>query len=242
MAPYPDLASAPDFAAFDTRYSQKARKNRRRLMRRLEEQGAVVVSRHAGSSEARDAARAAIALKRAWTQATARLAPALAEPRFGAFFADVADGGGRPAGCAVTMLRCQDAVASVAIDVTCGRHRPAHVIVHDPALKHLSPGTLLLQEWIRAASAERIATFDLLAPAYADKGDRADAGMSVSDYAGGFTWLGSLYARLYLGALRPRLKAALEALFRLAGEWERWRRTGKAQAASADPELPLQGG
>jgi CelD/BcsL family acetyltransferase involved in cellulose biosynthesis len=140
------------------------------------------------------------------------------------------------------MLRCQDAVASVAIDVTCGRHRPAHVIVHDPALKHLSPGTLLLQEWIRAASAERIATFDLLAPAYADKGDRADAGMSVSDYAGGFTWLGSLYARLYLGALRPRLKAALEALFRLAGEWERWRRTGKAQAASADPELPLQGG
>jgi CelD/BcsL family acetyltransferase involved in cellulose biosynthesis len=68
MAPYPDLASAPDFAAFDRRYSQKARKNRRRLMRRLEEQGAVVVSRHAGSSEARDAARAAIALKRAWTQ------------------------------------------------------------------------------------------------------------------------------------------------------------------------------
>lgn len=83
---------------------------------------------------------------------------------------------------------------------------------------------------------------DPLAPAYAYKGDWADAGMPVSDYAGGFTWLGSLYARLYLGSLRPRLKAALEALPRLAGEWERWRRTGKAQAASADPELPLQGG
>jgi CelD/BcsL family acetyltransferase involved in cellulose biosynthesis len=139
VAPYLDLASAPDFAAYERRYSQKARKNRRRLMRRLEQQGAVVVSRHAGGSAARDAARAAIALKRAWTQATARLAPALADPRFGAFFADVVDGGSWPAGCAVTMLRCQDAVASVAIDVTCGRHRAAHIIVHGPALKHFSP-------------------------------------------------------------------------------------------------------
>ncbi|HEU0157690.1 MAG TPA: GNAT family N-acetyltransferase [Hyphomicrobiaceae bacterium] len=242
VAPYLDLASAPDFAAYERRYSQKARKNRRRLLRRLEEQGAVVVTRHAGGSEARDAARAAIALKRAWTHTTARLAPALADPRFGAFFADVADGGSRPAGCAVTMLRCQDAVAGIAIDVTCRGHRAAHIIVHDPALKHLSPGTLLLREWIRAASAERIATFDLLAPAYAYKGDWADASMPVSDYAGGFSWRGSLYARLYLGWLRPRLKGALEALPRLTREWERWRQSGKAQAASADPELPLQGG
>ena len=99
-----------------------------------------------------------------------------------------------------------------------------------------------MQEWIRAASAERIASFDLLAPAYAYKGEWADASMPVCDYAGGFTWLGSLDARLYLGSLRPRLKAALAALPRLAREWQRWRRTGKAEAASADPELPLQGG
>jgi len=62
------------------------------------------------------------------------------------------------------------------------------------------------------AAAEGIATFDLLAPAYAYKEDWADAGVAVGDYAGGFTWAGRLYAGLYLALLRPRLKAALEAL------------------------------
>jgi CelD/BcsL family acetyltransferase involved in cellulose biosynthesis len=241
-APYLDLASAPDFAHYERRYSQKARKNRRRLMRRLEEQGPVLITRHAGGAQARSAALAALALKRAWTQSTARLAASLADHRFSAFFADVADGCGRPAGCAVTTLRSRDAVASIAIDVTCGRRRAAHIIVHDPALKHLSPGTLLLQEWIRGAGAERIATFDLLAPAYAYKQDWADAAIAVHDYAGGFSWMGAIYARLYLGQLRPLLKAALEALPGLLARARRWRRAGKAPPASADPELPLQRG
>jgi CelD/BcsL family acetyltransferase involved in cellulose biosynthesis len=241
-APYLDLASAPDFAHYERRYSQKARKNRRRLMRRLEERGPVLITRHAGGAEARSAALAALALKRAWTQSTARIATSLADRRFGAFFADVADGCGRPAGCAVTTLRCRDAVASIAIDITCGKRRAAHIIAHDPALKHLSPGTLLLQEWIRGASAERIATFDLLAPAYPYKKDWADAAVAVHDYAGGFTWVGAAYARLYLGELRPLLKAALEALPRLLARTRRWRRAGKAPPASADPELPLQRG
>jgi hypothetical protein len=50
--------------------------------------------------------------------------------------------------------------------------------------------------------AEGIATFDLLAPAYADKDDWADAGIAVGDYAGGITWVGRAYARLYLARLR----------------------------------------
>ena len=144
-------------------------------MRRLEEQGPVAIARLKSGPEARRAALAAIALKRAWTKSTARIGSALADARFGAFFADVAEARGRPAGCAVTTMRCNDAVAAIAIDVTCGERRAAHLIAHAAALNHLSPGTLMLQEWIRAASAERIATFDLLAPAYAYKGDWADA-------------------------------------------------------------------
>ena len=61
-------------------------------------------------------------------------------------------------------------------------------------------------------SAEGIATFDLLAPAYAYKDDWADAGVAVGDYAGGFGWAGRAYASLYLACLRQRLKAALQAL------------------------------
>ncbi len=153
-APFLDLASAPDFAGYEQRYSAKARKNRRRLLRRLEERGAVVVERHTSGAQARAAALEAIALKRAWLEATGRLSPALADPRFAAFFADAAEGRGRPAGCGVSVLTSNGETAGIAIDVTCGRRRAAHVIVHDARLDAFSPGTLLLQEWIRGASAD----------------------------------------------------------------------------------------
>ena len=153
-APFLDLASAPDFGAYEQRYSAKARKNRRRLMRRLEERGPVTVERHTGGEQARAAALEAIALKRACLETTGRLSPALADPRFAAFFADVAEGRGRPAGCGVSVLTSNGETAGIAIDVTCGRRRAAHVIVHNARLDAFSPGTLLLQEWIRGAGAE----------------------------------------------------------------------------------------
>ena len=133
-------------------------------MRRLEEQGSIQIVRHNRGSEARAAALQAIALKRAWTTANLRLAPWLAEAPFAAFFADVAEARWRPADCAVTTMRCNGVIASVAIDVTCARRRAAHIIVYDQRFQRLSAGTLMLQEWIRAASGEGIATFDLLAP------------------------------------------------------------------------------
>src|SRR6185503_16150157 len=211
-APFLDLASAPSFAGYEQRYSAKARKNRRRLLRRLEERGAVVVERHTGGEQARAAALEAIALKRAWLETTGRLSPALADRRFAAFFADAAEGRGRPAGCGVSVLRSNGQTAGIAIDVTCGSRRAAHVIVHDARLDAFSPGTLLLQEWIRGASAEAIATFDLLAPAYAYKLDWADATVAVEDFALGLTLPGRAYVYVYLGALRQRLKAAAEAV------------------------------
>jgi CelD/BcsL family acetyltransferase involved in cellulose biosynthesis len=229
-APYLDLASAPRFAAYEQRYSAKARKNRRRLMRRLEERGAVAIERHTGGADARAAALEAVTLKRAWLEATGRLSPALADPRFAAFFADAAEGRGRPAGCAVTVLKSNGETAGIAIDITCGARRAAHVIVHDPRLDPFSPGTLLLQEWIRGASTEAIATFDLLAPAYAYKSDWADATVAVEDYALGLTLPGRAYVHVYLVSLRARLKAVVEAVsHRLA--WLRPRRRTDALGA-----------
>jgi CelD/BcsL family acetyltransferase involved in cellulose biosynthesis len=112
----------------------------------------------------------AAVLRQCWRYIVDHLgAPSLSDARFTAFFADVAEARRRPAGCAVTTMRCNGVIASIAIDVTTAGRRAAHMIVHDRAFQRLSPGTLLLQEWIRAASAEGIATFDLLAPAYAYK-------------------------------------------------------------------------
>ena len=152
--PFLDLASAPDFGAYEQRYSAKARKNRRRLMRRLEERGAVAVVRHTGGERARAAALEAIALKRDLLEADRPPAPALADPRFAAFFADVAEGRTRPAGCGLTVLTSNGETAGIAIDMTCGRRPRRHILVHDPRLDAFGAGTLLLQEWIRGASAE----------------------------------------------------------------------------------------
>lgn len=214
-APYLDLASAPDFESYAKRYTGKARKNRRRLARRLAEQGPCAVRRHVGGPEARAAAQEAIALKRAWVEKTGRLSMAFGDERFAAFFADVADGCGRPTGCGVTVLDANGKTAGVAIDITCQTHRAAHVIVHDPQLDHFSAGTLLLEAWIKGASADRMATFDLLAPAYAYKLDWADGSVAVGDYAQGLSLAGRVYAVAYLGCIRQVLKAAAEGLPRV---------------------------
>lgn len=225
QAPFLDLASASDFATYEQRYSSKARKNRRRLMRRLAERGVVTIERHSSGPQARAAALEAIALKLNWIKDSGRLAPALADARFAAFFADAAEGRDRPTGCQVMMLKSAGETAGVAIDVTCLGRRAAHIIVHDPSLDGFSPGTLLLQEWIRAASADRIATFDLLAPAYPYKLDWADASVNVNDFAVGLTLPGRAYVRVYLGLLRARLKEGAEALSqllaRLRARWSR---------------------
>lgn len=242
-APCLDLASAPDFAAYETRYSGKARKNRRRLLRRLTERGPFQFLHHAGGPEARAAALEAIALKAKWIKDTGRVSMALADARFAAFFADAADGCGRDAGCHVRILTSSGETVGIAIDVTCGDHRAAHIIVHDPALDSYSPGTLLLQEWIRRASADRMATFDLLAPAYAYKLDWADRSVAVVDHALGLSLAGRAYVGVYLGFLRERLKAGAEALphlierlRKLAGRARAGGRPARAATIAADAE------
>src|SRR5581483_437678 len=210
-APYLDLASAPDFASYEQRYTGKARKNRRRLLRRLAERGPLAVERLTDGPQARAAARKGIELKRTWIEKTGRVSPAFADERFAAFFADVAEGRSRPVGCGVTVLKSAGAPAGIAIDLTCNGHRAAHVIVHDPQLDRFSAGTLLLEAWIKGACADGAATFDLLAPAYAYKLDWADGSVAVGDFAHGVTLAGRAYVGVYLARVRGALKAAVEA-------------------------------
>jgi CelD/BcsL family acetyltransferase involved in cellulose biosynthesis len=243
-APYLDLASAPDFARYEQRYTGKARKNRRRLARRLAEQGPLSIERHTGGAEARAAAPLAITLKREWIKQTGRVSRALGDERFAAFFADVAEGRIRPAGCGVTVLTSNGAPAGIAVDITCGERRAAHIIVHDPRLEPFSPGTLLLEAWIKGASADGIATFDLLAPAYAYKLDWADGTVAVGDFARGLTLAGRAWVHLWLGLARRAAKAAAEALPHFLGRLRALVRRAALVGwvkRSADP-TPVSGG
>ena len=211
-APYLDIGSAADFEAYEQRYSSKVRKNRRRLMRRLCDQGPVSINHHTGGPAARAAAIDAIALKRRWLANTGKVSLALSGERFSAFFADVAQGKGRDAGCELTVLTCNGETAAATIEIGAGRHRTLHVLVHDAKFDTCGAGMLAIQESARQASADGVATFDMLAPAHVYKRDWADGAVAIGDYALGLTLPGRAYTRAYLGFARERIKAGVEAL------------------------------
>lgn len=209
-APYLDLASAPNFATYEQRYSAKARKNRRRLARRLADLGPVTTQTISGGTAARAAALEAIALKRHSLRATGRVSPALDDPRFAAFFADAAEGRDHPCGCRVSRLLVGEQLVASTIDVTGNGTCAAHLIVHDAQFDACGGGTLMTEQWIRAASNDGFAVFDFLAPAHGYKREWADGTMTVSDYAMATSPIGVLVVAVYYARLRSRVKAAVE--------------------------------
>jgi CelD/BcsL family acetyltransferase involved in cellulose biosynthesis len=211
-APYLDLASAKDFAAYEQRYSPRSRRNRRRLARRLDERGAMAVERHLAGPRARDLATHALALKRDWLEDRGLVSPALTDPRMTAFFADAAEGTTHPVGCQVSALTCGGEAAAIEIDIRCKDRTVMHVIVFNLKYEKAGAGVLLLEETIARSFDGGARVFDLLAPADGYKTDWADAATGVTDWAIPVSRKGWLYARLYLGLARPAVKATLGAL------------------------------
>lgn len=234
-APYLDLASAPDFSVYEERYSAKARKNRRRLARRLADLGPITLQTLAGVASARAAALDAIALKRRSLQETGRMSPALEDARFAAFFADAAEGRGRPCGCRVSRMQVGEQLAASTIDVTGNGTCAAHLIVHAPQFDACGAGTLMTERWIGAASDDGFAVFDFLAPAHAYKREWADGAVTVSDYAVATSPIGVLVVAAYYALLRPRVKAAVERA-------ARWKAQFAAALRQRKPPRPCSGG
>jgi CelD/BcsL family acetyltransferase involved in cellulose biosynthesis len=211
-APYLDLASAKDFAAYETRYSPRSRRNRRRLARRFEERGAMTFERCLEGTRARDLALLAINMKRTWLKERGLVSPALSDARMSRFFADVAEGRSRPAGCQISALTCDGEAAAIEIDLRCKDCTVMHVIVFNLKYEKAGAGVLLLEETIAKSFGNGCRTFDLLAPANGYKLDWADGVAGVTDWALPLSLKGWAFARLYLGLARPALKAALGAL------------------------------
>ena len=184
-APYLDFASAPDFATFERRYSRRSRRNRRRLFRRLQELGPVAFERCREGPRARALAIEAVDLKREWLRERGLVSPALSDPRFASFFADVAQGTVRPAGCEVCAITSYEKVGA---------------------------GVLLLERTFAQSFGTNARTFDLLSPGDSYKLAWADASMGVTDWVIPLSARGWVFARLYLGLARPALKAALDAM------------------------------
>lgn len=209
VAPYLDLASAPDYATYEQRYSSKARKNRRRLLRRFEERAPAVLQSAMSGTRAGQLADIAISLKRAWLKERGLISNALANPATRQFFITVAQADVRPVGAVITSLETRGEPAAIEIGFDCKGRRSVHVIVYALKYERASAGQLLIERSIRNCYERGLATYDLLAPGDDYKLDWADGTVEVCDWAMGTSAAGRAFVRLYLAHGRKALKAAV---------------------------------
>ncbi len=212
VAPFLDLGSAPDFAAYEQRYSSRSRRNRRRLARRLEETGDVKFVRHKGGAEAAAFAVQALDLKAAWLSDRGLVSHAIADPRMRRFFRDAVADTQRSTNSVVAALTCKGEPAALEVSFTCKGRLAMHVIVFNLAYEKSGAGVLLLEQSIRDGFADGLSTYDMLAPGDNYKLDWSDATVEVLDWCRPLTIAGQTYARFYLGLVRPRMKAMIEAM------------------------------
>lgn len=211
-APFLALEGAPSFACYEQRYSAKARKNRRRLMRRLSERAAIEFETHRDGAEAGRLAALAVSLKRAWLRERGQLSPALADPRTGAFFADACSGQERPTGARISVLRSGGEPASIEIGFEAKGTLALHIIVYGLKFEKSGAGVLHLEQGIRQCFEDGVQQLDLLAPRADYKMDWADGVVRVADHSVPVTLAGWLYASTYLGFVRAHAKHVLNRL------------------------------
>lgn len=211
-APYLDLASAPDFATYEQRYSSKAKRNRKRLRRLLDEQGKVTFEEVTGGLEARTLIAKTVELKRQWLVSRGLVSKALAEERFEKFFSDIAGAEQRPDDCRVAVLKLDDRPLAMTVGLRCRERIAQHIIVFDLEYQKSGVGVLILEQSLRNAFAAGAGCYDLMAPGDAYKMDWADATVQVRDWALPLSLAGRLYARHYLGTIRTGLKRAIAAM------------------------------
>ncbi|SFV38561.1 GNAT family N-acetyltransferase [Hyphomicrobium facile] len=231
VAPYMDLTSAADFPAFEQRYSSKTRKNRRRLFRRLEEKGPMQFLRLHGGDEARQLAVEALGLKSEWLKSRGLLSNAIADRRMADLFADLAEGKTKPAGCIVSALKSNGEIAALEVSFACKARIAMHLIAFNLEYEKSGAGVLLLEQSLKDGYAEGLEACDMLAPGDGYKFDWCEKADPVVDWVMPLTLKGEIYARVYLGFLRARIKTAVK---KLPKPLRRLMRDGAKIAAAAE--------
>lgn len=210
-APFIDLSRHKTFAAYEEGISSKGRKNRRRMLRRISEQGSVSFETLSDTEEAGQLTAYAILLKRGWLKQRNQISLAMADHRYTTFFANAAAGGAHPTGCKVALIRSRNETAALQVMLEHKGARFLHISVFASKFEKVGPGGLLLEHTVVDCFKDGMTTFDFLAPKHEYKLEFAHGTVSVDDHALALTALGRAYMATCLGA-RSRLKAAVEAM------------------------------
>ena len=211
-APFVDFAGARDAAAFEKRFSAKLRSDRRRRLRRLEDIGPIAFEHHGPGPRARALTETALAFKQDWARRSGRIATALADPRFGRFFIDAADGGAHAPDLRVFAMFCGGAPIGVELSVACKGRVFGHVLASKPGFERQGAGAILAGRSIVDALERGFCGYDLLAPADPYKMEWASGCVGVSDFALARTSAGRLYKWAWLDFGREALRSLAKRL------------------------------
>ncbi len=211
-APFADLAWRVGENGPSTAYPSRERSNHRRRLRRLEERGPLSFEAPPPGPEAAALASEAIAMKQASLLRHGTIAPTVGDPRFGAFFKDLAADAEGGTTLRVSAIRCDGAAIAIDLSLDCKGRSFGHVIATHPDHERGGVGRILVHHSFASARARGSSIFDLLAPADAYKLEHADGMVPVGDLLLPLSLKGRLVCGLGIQHLRPALKSAAKRL------------------------------
>jgi CelD/BcsL family acetyltransferase involved in cellulose biosynthesis len=211
-APFIDLAGVDCPIEQAGRYSAKDRKNRRRHRKRMSEIGELRFEWLKPSAEASRLASAAVVLKRGWLTRRGRISKAFTDNRIDGFLSAALSGRDPGLDGRVGVINCCGKPAALLVGFLNQGYYAGFLTAYDSIFERNSPGSLLFEDAIQAAIAERFTRIDLLAPADTYKQDWASGAVTVEDLCLPLTVGGNIYTRVVQSRVRHGIKAGIESL------------------------------
>ncbi len=211
-APFADLARRVGEAGPSLAYPARERSNHRRRIRRLEERGALASAMPPPGSEAAHLAAMAIAMKRTVLARRGIVAPVVNDPRFAAFFTDLAADASGEIALRIASLSIHGAPIGIDLSFDCKGHSFAHVLATASEQEQGGIGKILIHHSFASARARGSTVFDLLAPSEPYKLEHADGSVAVSDRLLPLSLKGRLACHLGIQHWRPLLKRLVKRL------------------------------
>lgn len=231
-APVLDFGNATTFDHILSRLSAKARSSRRRLGRRLQEQGNIRFSERLRGEEPEPLIRAAFEFKRQWLTCRGLYSPAIEDDRMLSFFISAALSQDHAVAMPIDAIYKDAQPIGIGISLECKGEALGHIMAYDICFEKQGAGVILTEHILKSSFERGCARFDMLAPQDAYKMEWTDQAPLVHDWLKTFSLKGFLYAKLYSSGLHSALMRWLKNLPRPAGQivWPMIRYCKKALA------------
>ncbi len=211
-APFLSFEPGTSFDAYCAKFTAKARKNRRRLRRRLEELGPVSIKVLEPGDEAAEMIAKAIDFKRQWLTRRGIISTALRDHCFQQSltrFAATSDPASRPF---VSVMSCSGMPVSIQFGIIANNRLALHMIAYNPDYEKSGVGVLHIESTLEHCITNGLGEMDFLSPNAAYKAGWSDDMMAVDDFAVARSLGARAYVMSYLRGTRDAAKHALETL------------------------------